>query len=618
MCGFAGFVGPRDPALLGRMGVCVRHRGPDQEGAFEDEGCSLAHKRLSIIDLSEAGKQPMTTANGRFVIAYNGELYNYRALRKRYEAEGWVFRTQTDTECFLASAALHALNDLDQFHGMFAFALWDAKERICYVARDRMGIKPLYVAELEDRFAFASEMGSLLELREKWSLDTVARSMYLAVGYVPAPRTMVKGIQALEPGRLFVVEDQKMREVKRFDASRTEVPQAASFNEAVELLPVVVDQAVERQLVSDRPVGVFLSGGLDSTVVLSAMRSAQPNAVIKTFTTRFHHESGDPKFNRDAELAVDIAKRYGCEHHEIEVGPEDVIREADAIAHHLGQPHANNSVPALDAAARLASQQVPVVLSGDGGDESFGGYERYRLRCATAPLLDASFTRKLVKGIASLHPRQRAWDDLLTASTEGARLLAFHAPALLRRRALFGHAADDDAVIGDWNAQLAEMKVTDPASRFMALDRATWLRDDAFVRSDRMTMRHGLEMRVPLTDDAVVAFAASLPRQYHVTSFEMKHLWKTAFQSRVPAAVLSEAKRGWFPPTAKWLRTGLKDWAHTIVEEAINTHAWMNGDAIRKALRDHETGEVYGLQEVQTVIGYQLWWRAYGHRIQDV
>lgn len=610
MCGIAGFVGPRNTDLLRRMGELVRHRGPDQDGIYEQDGCSFVHKRLSIIDLSDAGRQPMLSADGRFVIAYNGEVYNYRELRKKYQAEGWTFRTQTDTECFLASAALHGLGDLDQFHGIFAFALWDAKENVCFIARDRMGIKPLFVTTQNGRVGFASEIRPLLELQPKWKLDEAARSSYLAVGYVPRPRTMFEGLSSLEPGRLFTVEGGKIVERLRFDAPRKVEP-VTGRGDAVTRLQKTVDDGVKAQLVSDRPVGVFLSGGLDSTVVLSAMRGAVPSGAIKTFTTRFRHRSDDPKFNRDADLARHTAEKYGCDHHEVEIGPEDLIHEAPMLAKHLGQPSANVSAVAVDAAARRAAKDVTVVLSGDGGDESFGGYDRYRAIAAFARPLSSAPLRSILRTLTSFHPRSKSWHDLLSADDEASRLLSFHAPSFARRQSLFGTAVNDALLVQDWQRLLSAVATTDPVSRFMELDRLTWLQDDAFVRSDRMTMRHGLELRVPLTDDTIVAFAASLPRSYHVNAFTTKQLWRDAFNERCLPDVIAEPKRGWIPPAAKWLRNGITDWARELLEEAIATQSWINGPALRQAFEDHLASRVYGLRELWTVIGYQLWWREY-------
>ena len=610
MCGFAGFVGVRDDALLRKMGEALRHRGPDQDGDFVSDDCSMSHKRLSIIDLSEAGRQPMRSEDGRFTISYNGEIYNYKELRARYEQAGWKFRTQTDTECLIASAALNGLSDLGDFHGMFAFALWDRETNSCILARDRMGIKPLYVAEVEGRFGFASEMGGLLPMRAKWDEDIVSRSMFLAVGYVPGPRTIFEGVQSLEPGRFYTIRNGKLIEGARFDVwTKPEAPK--SRKEAEELLRFIVDGAVAAQTVSDRPVGVFLSGGLDSSVVLSAMRLHQPQGAIKTFTTRFKHHVDDPKFNMDADLARKTAERYGCEHHEIEVGAEDVVANAEAMAKHLGQPHNNSATVAVDAAARLASAHVPVVLTGDGGDELFGGYHRYQLWSWASRVLTNGTTRSLARQLSRFHSKSAEWRDLLSAQNEAARLLTFHALPLERRRALFGDAADDREVLARWNELLSDVKCADPVLRFMALDRATWLRDDAFVRSDRLTMRHGLEARVPLLDDSLISFASVLPRSWLVTARHSKSLWRSTFSDRCLPEVVHGSKRGWITPAAKWLRVGLTDWAREILEEAIQTHSWLNGPALRRAFEDHLASRQYGLIEIWTVIQYQLWWRAH-------
>jgi asparagine synthase (glutamine-hydrolysing) len=610
MCGFAGFVGSQDVALLQKMGEALRHRGPDQDGEFMSDGCSMSHKRLSIIDLSEAGRQPLRSEDGRFTVSYNGEIYNYKELRVRYEQAGWKFRTQTDTECLIASAALNGLSDLGDFHGMFAFALWDRETHSCILARDRMGIKPLYFAEVDGRFGFASEIGGLLPMRAKWNEDLVSCSMYLSVGYVPGPRTMFEGVQSLEPGRFYTVRNNKLIEGARFDVwVKPEAPK--SRHDAAELLRVIVDDAVAAQTVSDRPVGVFLSGGLDSSVVLSAMRLHEPQGAIKTFTTRFKHHVDDPKFNMDADLARKTAERYGCEHHEVEVGAEDVMANAEAMAKHLGQPHNNSATVAVDAAARLASAHVPVVLTGDGGDELFGGYLRYQKWALANPMFLSRYTLHATCVMAKFHPRYKDWHDLLSAEDEAARLLTFHALPMERRRALFGEAAQDREVLERWNELLSDVKFADPVSRFMALDRATWLRDDAFVRSDRLTMRHGLEARVPLLDDSLIAFASSLPRSWSVTARHSKSLWRSAFSDRCLPEVVHGPKRGWITPAAKWLRVGLTDWAREILEEAIQTHAWLNGSALRQAFEDHLASRQYGLIEIWTVIQYQLWWRAH-------
>lgn len=609
MCGFAGWMGPPDRARLDGMGQRLRHRGPDQNGVEVTPLFSLIHERLAILDLTAAGRQPMRSPDGRFVIVYNGEIYNYRMLRERYAAEGWVFRSQTDTECLLASVAMHGLNDLGAFHGMFACAIVDTKENKIFFARDRMGIKPLFWTRApEGRLAFASEPGALLTLKPSWEIDPVARSWYFTVGYIPGPNTLFRGIVSLPPGRVWTLDGLELKEVLRFDTDSSSSV-SYTFSEAKIALAEIVDAAVERQLVSDRPVGLFLSGGLDSTVILSAMRKARPHAMIKTFTTRFSHRTDDPKFNRDAALARLTAAQYGSEHHEIDIGPDEVIREAEATALYLGQPHQNSAIHAQDAAARLAAQHVTVVLSGDGGDESFGGYARYRLLHRLAPWLSVSMIRSCARFFARLHRRSSDWNDLLSAKTEAQRALAFFAPSQSVLRRLYGPVLTSTEVREDWEARWNRIRGRDPVSHFLAYDREMWLRDDACVRGDRLTMRHGLEMRVPLMDDAIIDFAAALPSSYHVTGSDTKRLWRSAFADRCLPDVLREPKRAWFPPTAKWMREELREWTYDLLEEAIRDHAWLDGDAVRELWESHLAVRAYRLNEIWTIVRYQLWWR---------
>lgn len=615
MCGFAGFTGPTRPQVLTQMGERILHRGPDQHGRFEGEGVSFVHARLSIIDLSEAGKQPMQTADGRYTIVYNGELYNYRELRERYRREGYVFRTETDTEVFLASAALHELSDLQDMHGMFAFVIWDRREKRLWAARDRMGIKPLYVARRDGDIAFASEIKGLLPWTGPCHEDLEARALYLALGSVPGPRTIFAGVESLEPGVVLSFQEGEERCIP-FVSSRGLPPFTGSRDEACRQLRSYVDEAVRSQLIGDRPIGLFLSGGWDSSVIAEAVRRAEPSASLKAFTVRFAHEVDDPKFNQDAEIAKKTAETFAFEHHEVVLGAQDVIESAEAISWSLDQPMANHSVHALNKVSASACEHVPVVLSGDGGDESFGGYPRYALaeRLAMWMRLPYVIRRALVRA-GSVSSWVASHRDALTAPTLASVFASFHAPSSDRLRAWFPGVQDPFASASQlMEGLLLKMDHGSPrnvAAAFMELDRQLWLRDDAFVRADRVTMRHGLEGRVPLTDDRLVDFAASLPSSFHVAGGQNKLLWRLAFADRVHEEVRRLPKRGWFPPTAKWLRTGLREWSHEIIEDALVTHAWMDADAIRRAYDDHLAKRGYYLNELWTVIGYHLWWRAY-------
>lgn len=616
MCGFAGFTGPNDPALLTRMGERIAQRGPDQHGRYEQDRISLVHARLSIIDLSEAGRQPMRTTDGRYTIVYNGELYNFKALREEYTREGFAFRTQTDTEVFLASLALHGLQDLERMHGIFAFVIWDAVEKRLFAARDRMGIKPLYLAKRGKEIGFASEIKGLLPWTGPCQENKEARSIYLALGYVPGPRTMFEGISSLAPGHLYQWQNgvEALTPYKKEEAASS-VEKAYSHSQAITQLQTLVDDSVRSQLVGDRPVGLFLSGGWDSSVIAESMRRAEPEASIEAFTVRFAHDTDDQKFNQDADLARKTAQALNINHHEVVLSAEDIIERADQIAFALDQPTANHSVYALDKVAALAKTKVSIVLSGDGGDESFGGYPRYAFaeRMRWLMWIPVGIRRSFVR-LLSVSPWVRAHADALEARSMAGLFASFHAAPSRQLSRWFPGVADAfvsaEEAFAEQGASLDVFK-KDMVTAFMAVDRALWLCDDAFPRADRMTMLHGLEARVPLTDDALVAFAASLPAHVHVSHGALKRLWREAFADRVQPEVRTLPKRGWFPPTAKWLRAGLHDWAKAIIEEAIQEHAWMDAAVIRSAFKDHVERKGYYLHELWTVIGYQLWWRAY-------
>lgn len=611
MCGIAGFIGHPDKELLQRMKESIRHRGPDQEGVFISQECSFAHQRLSIIDLSEKGRQPMSTKDGRFTVVFNGEIYNYKELRQKYSAMGWVFQTQTDTECLLASASLCSFTDISDFHGMFSFAVWDVKEQTCYFARDRMGIKPLFIAELNGRFFFASEISAILECGSSWTICSGSREMYFRLGYVPGPKTIVSGIDSLAPGVLYAYQDKK---ITFKDSFRKQKIVSVSHNEEEvkkELLKEL-DETISRQLVSDREVGCFLSGGVDSSAVLSSVRIAKPGVRIKTFTTRFAHKTLDQKFNQDADYAKKTAQKYDCEHHEIEIFPEDIVSEGERIAYHLGQPNGNHSVIALNAISRAASKLVPVVLGGDGGDEIFGGYERYRLYARIAPFFNIPFFRQLAMGSIFWHPKFDNWKDFLQSKTEEGRFFSMHAISsrVYEKMFTFNTTA---TLMERWFSDIQALyeNSLDPVKRFMAFDRYVWLLEDSFVRSDRLTMRYGLEMRVPLIDDKLISFSNALPRKWLVDAKDTKILWRSAVADRCLPEVIQGKKRGWFPPTAKWIRDELREWTWSILEEAIQDHEWIKGDAVREMYHLHMDKKGYYLNEIWNIIGYQLWWRGY-------
>lgn len=612
MCGIAGFIGNRDRDRLSRMATAIEYRGPDQEGVYEDSYFSVAHKRLAIIDLSEQGRQPMLDPSGRYILAFNGEIYNYKELRRRYEDLGWRFRTQTDTECILAAACLGILQEeISCLHGIFAFALWDTKTRAVLFARDRLGIKPLFLTEKEGVWYFASEIGSLLAAGFVPDIDPEALGAYLSVGFIPGPKTIYKGVLSLDPGVLWSVEDAGLVSVSDFrHHTQSDVSMLIDKPAAIRDLRWLVNASVADQCVADRSVGIFLSGGLDSSVVLAGMRKRDPQAEIRSYTTRFTHAANDPKFNVDADLARQTAQRYGTLHTEVEICAADVIQRSESIAAALGQPDNNHTVVALDILSARAASEVTVVLTGDGGDELFGGYERYRLMQRWEPWLSKGWFRDITNLGLCFLPRGEAWQDIVQSTKRSERFRTFYTPALKLRSQLFGSAVREEYV----QARFSElMDVNDDAGitqSFMALDRSAWLRDSAFVRDDRIAMRHGLELRVPLTDDRLLNFARRLPSNWLIQGRETKVLWREAFTEDCLPEVIRAPKRGWITPMAKWLREpAMRIWVKELLEEAVVAHSWLNGPLTRSLFQDHLAGRGYYLNEIWTIVAFQLWWR---------
>lgn len=599
------------------MATAIEYRGPDQEGVYEDSCFSIAHKRLAIIDLSEQGRQPMLDPSGRYILAFNGEIYNYKELRRRYEGLGWRFRTQTDTECILAAACLGLLREeIGHFHGIFAFALWDTQTRVALFARDRLGIKPLFLTKKEGVWYFASEIGSLLAARLAPDIDPEALGAYLSVGFIPGPKTIYRGVLSLDPGILWSVEDADLVSVSDFrHHTQGEVSMLTDRSSAIRDLRELVYTSIADQCVADRPVGIFLSGGLDSSVVLAGMRKRDPWAEIRSYTTRFTHAANDPKFNIDADLARQTAQRYGALHTEVEICAADVIRRSESIAANLGQPDNNHTVVALDILSARAASEVTVVLTGDGGDELFGGYERYRLMQRWESWLSREWFRYIAKLGLRFLPRGEAWQDIIQSTKRSERFRTFYTPTLKLRLQLFGSAVHD----GYAQARFSELMSTDNdkavIQSFMSLDRSTWLRDSAFVRDDRISMRHGLELRVPLTDDRLLHFARRLPSDWLIQGRETKVLWREAFAHDCLREVICAPKRGWITPMAKWLREpAMRIWVKELLEEAILTQSWLNGPLTRSLFEDHLAKRGYYLNEIWTIVAFQLWWRGRSSR----
>ncbi len=613
MCGFNGFTF-RDPAALRRMHALTHHRGPDDEGFFEDDDLSLAHNRLSIIDLSPAGRQPMSTPDGRFTLVFNGEIYNYRELRQELEVKGEVFTTQTDTEVLLRILAREGKIGLKKLNGIFACAFWDAQEKYLLLIRDPMGVKPLYYREEDGKLWFSSELKALVHVgRGRPDMDEVALGLYLRLLYVPAPRTMLTGIYKLSAGH--VLEWQDGRLTVEAWAERKEGSAPTSYREARDHVRELTQAAVTRQLVSDRPVGVFLSGGLDSSILLAAMRQTVPGP-IETYTVSYTSPVDAQKYNADAELARITADYFHTSHHEVLLTPADVEACFDDVVWHMDEPIANHVQPATYLLAQAAQQKITVALGGDGGDELFGGYARYWYQARIEKLrrLGVGLPARLV---ATLVPRTKLgyYASLVTQPLGTDRHLAF----LLQKeqtvaRVLRVPYTPVSSALKEIFDPLFARPWGDPVNQSMAADLPTWLAEESLMRTDKMTMAHGLEERVPFLDLELVAFAASIPSAWKVDTREQgKRIFVDAWRNQLPAHVVTQEKRAFMSPAAKWIREPLYEFMRERLAPQPSSALDMLVDfsVAQTLLAEHVEKKQYHLHLLWALMTLRVWHEQY-------
>lgn len=526
MCAINGTT-QHSPTLVAQMNAATHHRGPDGTRVLELPGVTLGFNRLAIIDLNPRAMQPLVSASGRYALVFNGELYNYRELKS--ELAGYPFVTEGDVEVVLAAYERWGSACLKRFNGMFAFALWDTVERSLTLVRDPVGIKPLYYAVHNHELFFSSEMCGLVAAGVSRTVDRESVAHYLRFLYVPKERTMYSAIKKLLPGTILTFTRGEIVMSQYASEFRAETPD--SYQEATDIVRGVVQKAVMRQLVSDRPVGVYLSGGIDSSVVVSCAAAVHPS--INTYSVGFELEPHeDPgKFNADADLALKTAEHFKTTHHDFRLSVSGVAELFPDMIRGLDAPIGNATTIAQYFLASKTKPTATVVLSGEGGDELFGGYERYRLA------LLASWVPKF---LASRKVGLRGVERYLQLMTiKDSVLKPLLTEELQDVRPLFSDAFTQDVPI---------------VHALMRADERNWLVDEALLRADLMSMAHAVEQRVPLIDLEVRAVAHALPRSYKVTPFVTKRILKDAFASVLPTDVLAQPKRGWFSPGAKWLR----------------------------------------------------------------
>ena len=602
MCGIAGWltaIGAPDQGTLRLMTDALSHRGPDASGLFIDGNIGLGHRRLSIIDTSETANQPMEDIDGLCTLVFNGEIYNFRDLRAELEALGHRFRTRSDTEVILESYKRYGVACVDRFNGMFAFALWDKRERCLFLARDRAGEKPLFYVETSDGFLFASEPRALRRhpLVDR-TLDQAALAKYLTLNYVPGPGTLNVAIRKLPPGCVMTIEPGGPPLIKRYWTLASyydREPAWRSEREAADALGALIDDATRLRMISDVPLGAFLSSGVDSATVVAAM--TQSAGDVRTFSIGFDAAGYDESPGaRETAAFLDVthADRY------LDFDTASMI---SALTHAASEPLADNSVVPMWFLSRFAREHVTVALSGDGGDEMFGGYETYVADQIAKPLaalpaalwrgaaaaadrlLPVSFdkvswdykARHFLKGLAQGWPRAHFSWRTIFHDDERRRLMR----ADWREASLVVDPFEDFALAYDETAGAPFL------NRAMYVDAVTWMADDVLVKVDRMSMAHGLEVRAPFLDHRIMEFAASLPPSWKVKLNSTKRVLKDSQRARLPTAVLSREKLGFNAPMSRWLLGPLKEFARDeLASSALDT--WLVRSEIDRLWREHE------------------------------
>jgi asparagine synthase (glutamine-hydrolysing) len=602
-----------DVSMVHTMCDVIRHRGPDDEGVHVEPGVGLGMRRLSIIDLS-TGHQPIHNEDRTVWVVFNGEIYNYRELRRELESAGHRFYTSSDTETIVHAYEEWGEAAFGRLRGMFGIGLWDRRRRTLWLARDRAGIKPLHYVVHGDRLYFASEVKSLIAAGAVTrDIDLAALDHYLSFLYAPRDRAIFKGVQKLPPGHCLKYVDGQLEMRQYWQISAAE-PFAGSAADAARALHRVLADAVESHMVADVPLGAFLSGGVDSSVVVGLMARASSRPV-QTFSIGFDV----PEFD-ELEHARRVARHFGTDHHEFVVRP-DGLSILDRVVAQFDEPFADSSAIPTWYVSEIARQHVTVVLSGDGGDELFGGYDRYLAhpRVARFDRVPLPAKRQLAAAVWPLLPHGVRGKNFLrhVARSDDGRYLdaiAFFQPDEKRalytadvREALSGASAED--ALARHFARFASLP---PHSRMMRFDFETYLPEDVLTKVDRMSMAHSIESRVPLLDNEVIDFAATIPASLKIVNGRRKHILKEAAKDLLPADILNRKKQGFGVPLGVWFRGGLTDvFSDVLSSPTTRQRGYFEPAFVDRLLTEHLQGKRDHTLRLWQLLVFELWHRQY-------
>jgi asparagine synthase (glutamine-hydrolysing) len=615
MCGIAGYFlrdGAANFSTVKTMCDTIAHRGPDDEGFHVDGPCAIGMRRLSIIDLN-TGHQPISNEDGTVWVVFNGEIYEYRELRVDLVARGHKFRTQSDTEVLVHLYEEQGIEGLHRLRGMFAFCIWDAKRRKLLLVRDRFGKKPLYYAQLPQGLYFGSELKCLKAAGVPLEVDRDALRLYFQFTNIPDPFSIFRAIRKLEPGSWLECDDKGNTTTGhywRLPAPVADTPANFSADEACRQIRDKFDEAVRIRMIADVPLGAFLSGGIDSSSVVASM-ALQSKEPVKTFSIGFEEAA----FN-ELKWASMVATKYNTDHHEILVKPDSVAL-TERLVRQFDEPFADSSAIPTFIVSEFASRHVKVALSGDGGDELFGGYESFQIVQKLAPwdLVPQPF-RKLMSAVADRLPyatRGKNYLHMISRSTSFARYMeSNYAPYLLRRELLQPEwmLPADSAFLEGALANCILPGGADPLSQALYFEATCKLSGDMLVKVDRMSMAVSLEVRSPMLDHELADIAASTPHEWKIRNGQGKHILIRALGDRLPAELLNREKMGFAIPLAGWLRGPLREllWDHLDSPRFFERNI-VSRNFMRYLLEEHQSGRRDNRTWLWALLVLEMWFR---------
>jgi asparagine synthase (glutamine-hydrolysing) len=632
MCGICGKLNfdskaRIDPALMPAMLELIRHRGPDDEGTYSAGHVALGHTRLSIIDL-KTGHQPLSNEDGKVWIVFNGEIYNFQELRNFLLSKGHIFKTKTDTETIVHLYEEFGPACLEKLRGMFAFAIWDENQNSLFLARDRVGIKPLYYSLNNGSLVFASEIKAILadcSVDREISRQVIDR--FLTFLYLPGEETLFKGISKLAPGHYLLAKNGRTEIRQYWDLTFSKTAKKPESGEAQEELLSLLAETVQLHMIADVPVGVLLSGGVDSTAVLSFAVEKTEKAV-SSYTVGF----SDPSIADERPYARMAADTFGARHHEMTITAADFADFMPRYVWHMEEPVCEPPAIAVYYVSKFARRDVTVLLSGEGGDEAFAGYENYRNllwlergKRAVAPLRGAVARGFSLADSAFGLPRLRKYVPLMTASFPSYYFSRTSNPFVYSGDGLgklyspdFACSIDRERSVEPVRRLQAHVQGESVLDTMLYIDTKTWLPDDLLIKADKMTMANSLELRVPLLDHKVLEFAAALPSSLKVRGLTTKYLAKKALQDRIPKPIIDRRKVGFPVPYAGWLRNELRDWVRQILSDrTTSSRGYFAASAVDQLLVRDQADRRYS-KEIFALVTLELLHRTFLEQARPV